>query len=224
MAGARLVHEGAVLTCPHGRRGGVRGAPDSSVLLEARKLHSNGACGTAREAVGGHSWLLPCPRELNLTVRPRTRRLEDEQPQARTDGALGTHGAPHAHPRLRAELLHKREQLSPSAALRRAGRSMGARREQRLWLPVRVAGSLEPSAAQLPPTRPHRSPRGLFSRLGEKPRSRLPGPRGSGCFYKAAGSCHAVNGACEGTKVCGVLAEGKFHVLLTDAALFASTV
>lgn len=44
MAGARLVHEGAVLTGPHGGRGGMRGAPDGSVLLEARKLHPNGAC------------------------------------------------------------------------------------------------------------------------------------------------------------------------------------
>lgn len=43
VAGARLVHEGAVLTGPHGGRGGMRGAPDGSVLLEARKLHPNSA-------------------------------------------------------------------------------------------------------------------------------------------------------------------------------------
>ena len=44
MAGARLVHEGAVLAGPHGGRGGVRGAPDGSVLVEARKLHPDCAC------------------------------------------------------------------------------------------------------------------------------------------------------------------------------------
>lgn len=49
MARARLVHEGAVLTGPHGGRGGVRGAPDGAVLLEARKLHSDRACRAGRK-------------------------------------------------------------------------------------------------------------------------------------------------------------------------------
>lgn len=49
VARARLVHEGAVLTGPHGGRGGVRGAPDGTVLLEARKLHSDRACRAGRK-------------------------------------------------------------------------------------------------------------------------------------------------------------------------------
>lgn len=54
VAGARLVHEGAVLTGPHGGRGGMRGAPDRSVLLEARKLHPNCACRGERGFVISH--------------------------------------------------------------------------------------------------------------------------------------------------------------------------
>lgn len=49
MARAWLVHEGAVLTGPHGGRGDVRGAPDSPVLLEAREWHPDCACGERRE-------------------------------------------------------------------------------------------------------------------------------------------------------------------------------
>lgn len=51
VAGARLVHEGAVLTGPHGGRGSVRGTPDSAVLVEARKLHPNCACGWGEKQV-----------------------------------------------------------------------------------------------------------------------------------------------------------------------------
>lgn len=54
MAGARLVHEGAVLTGPHGGRGGMRGAPDGSVLLKARKLHPDGACREGEVARHSH--------------------------------------------------------------------------------------------------------------------------------------------------------------------------
>lgn len=51
VAGARLVHEGAVLTGPHGGRGSMRGTPDSAVLVEARKLHPNCACGWGEKRV-----------------------------------------------------------------------------------------------------------------------------------------------------------------------------
>ena len=63
VAGAWLVHEGAVLTGPHGGRGGVCGAPDGSVLLEARKLHTNCAYGVGREAVFIHSAQGSCPTQ-----------------------------------------------------------------------------------------------------------------------------------------------------------------
>lgn len=51
VAGARLVHEGAVLTGPHGGRGGMRGAPDSAVLMEARELYPDCACGWGEKPV-----------------------------------------------------------------------------------------------------------------------------------------------------------------------------
>lgn len=51
VSGARLVHEGAVFTGPHGGRGRMRGAPNGSVLVEARKLHPDSACRVGREAV-----------------------------------------------------------------------------------------------------------------------------------------------------------------------------
>lgn len=51
VAGARLVHEGAVLTGPHGGRGSVRGTPNSAVLVEAGKLHPNCACGRGEKRV-----------------------------------------------------------------------------------------------------------------------------------------------------------------------------
>lgn len=44
VASARLVHEGAVLTGPHGRGGSTCRAPDCTVLLEAWKLHADSAC------------------------------------------------------------------------------------------------------------------------------------------------------------------------------------
>lgn len=74
MAGARLVHEGAVLTGPHGRRGGMCGAPDGSVLLEAWKLHTNCACGARREAVFIHfaQGRCPTPSESSAQLLIRT--------------------------------------------------------------------------------------------------------------------------------------------------------
>lgn len=66
VAGAWLVHEGAVLTGPHGGRGGMCGAPDGSVLLEARKLHTNCAYGAGREAVFIHSAQESCPTRLRV--------------------------------------------------------------------------------------------------------------------------------------------------------------
>lgn len=44
MASARLVHEGAVLTGPHGRGSSTRRAPDCTILLEAWELHTDSAC------------------------------------------------------------------------------------------------------------------------------------------------------------------------------------
>lgn len=44
VACARLVHEGAVLTGPHGRGSSTRRAPNCTKLMEARKLHTNSAC------------------------------------------------------------------------------------------------------------------------------------------------------------------------------------
>lgn len=75
MAGARLVHEGAVLTGPHGGRGSVRGAAHGSVLLEAWKLHSDRACGGRETAtrrgssVAGGVWRdAPPAPELSCTA------------------------------------------------------------------------------------------------------------------------------------------------------------
>lgn len=51
VAGARLVHKGAVFTGPHGSRGSMRGTPNGPVLVEARQLHPNSACRVGREAV-----------------------------------------------------------------------------------------------------------------------------------------------------------------------------
>lgn len=42
---ARLVHEGAVLAGPHGRRDGVGRPPHGTVLLQAGELHADRACG-----------------------------------------------------------------------------------------------------------------------------------------------------------------------------------
>ena len=44
MASARLVHEGAVLTGPHGRGSSTCRAPNCTILLEAWELHTDSAC------------------------------------------------------------------------------------------------------------------------------------------------------------------------------------
>lgn len=54
VAGARLVHEGAVLAGPHGGCGGVRGAPNGSELMGAWKGHADCACRPGREASVQH--------------------------------------------------------------------------------------------------------------------------------------------------------------------------
>lgn len=46
---ARLVHEGAVLAGPHGRRDGVGRPPHGTVLLQAGELHANRACGKKKK-------------------------------------------------------------------------------------------------------------------------------------------------------------------------------
>lgn len=65
VASAWLVHEGAVLTGPHSSRGGMCGAPDGSVLMEARKLNSD--CAAQLLDGGPLLGLLPCLSKLLIS-------------------------------------------------------------------------------------------------------------------------------------------------------------
>lgn len=111
VAGARLVHEGAVLTGPHGGRGRVRGAPDGAVLMEARKLHSNGTCGWEEKPSVTVQCLRPSPRALPYSATLR-------QTATGTDGALGRlRRGPGSHTQPSAQSRCLQNGLNPTATL-----------------------------------------------------------------------------------------------------------
>lgn len=168
MAGARLVHEGAVLTGPHGGRGRVRGTPDGAELVEARKLHSDGTCGWEEKPSVTVQCLRPSPRALPYHAAEGKATLR--QTATGTDGALGRlQRGPGSHTEPTAQSCCLQNGLNPTATLLACWAGCGFSGSAPPLATVWIAASLGLSSTSCQNTLAHISVWAYFHVSGKNP-------------------------------------------------------